>query len=170
MTNYEFLFNGDVVASSVEKDSESLKVRLGEKEFEFHSAGNNLFSATINGTRHQVAVVKHKGVYYIDIDSVLLEVQEVSEVGFSGGASDRGGEKDKVFAPMPGKIVKIMVEVGDEVEEKQPMVIVEAMKMENQVNSCAKGKVKAINFAPGDQVGTESPIIELELPVEETSR
>jgi biotin carboxyl carrier protein len=64
---------------------------------------------------------------------------------------------------MPGKIVKIMVAVGDEVTEKQPMVIVEAMKMENQVNCRAKGKVKAVNFAPGDQVDTESPIIELEL-------
>jgi biotin carboxyl carrier protein len=43
------------------------------------------------------------------------------------------------------------------------MVIVEAMKMENQVNAKAGGTVKAINFAPGDQVDTESPIIELDL-------
>ncbi len=48
-------------------------------------------------------------------------------------------------------------------EEKQPMVIVEAMKMENQVNSKAKGTVKAVNFAAGDQVDTETPIIELDL-------
>jgi len=43
------------------------------------------------------------------------------------------------------------------------MVIVEAMKMENQVNAKAKGKVKAVNFAVGDQVDTETPIIELEI-------
>jgi biotin carboxyl carrier protein len=43
------------------------------------------------------------------------------------------------------------------------MVIVEAMKMENPVNAQAKGKVKAVNFAVGQQVDTESPIIELEL-------
>jgi biotin carboxyl carrier protein len=43
------------------------------------------------------------------------------------------------------------------------MVIVEAMKMENQVNSRAKGKVKAVNFSAGDQVDTETPIIELDI-------
>ena len=43
------------------------------------------------------------------------------------------------------------------------MVIVEAMKRENQVNSRANGTVKAVNFAVGDQVDTETPIIELEL-------
>jgi biotin carboxyl carrier protein len=164
VSSCEFLFNGDVVASVLEKDGESLKVRIGEKEFEFRSLGNDLFSTTVNGARTDVAVVKHKGVYYIDINSVLLEVRETSEDTFAGGAGDLVGEKDKVFAPMPGKIVKIMVEVGDEVAEKQPMVIVEAMKMENQVNSRAKGRVKAVNFASGDQVGTENPIIELELP------
>ena len=77
------------------------------------------------------------------------------------------GEKDKILAPMPGKIVKIQVAMGDEVTEKQPMVIVEAMKMEHQVMARANGKVKAINFADGDQVDTESPIIELELEAEE---
>ena len=46
---------------------------------------------------------------------------------------------------------------------KQPLVIVEAMKMENQVNAKAKGKVKKVNFAAGDQVDTEKPIIELEI-------
>lgn len=162
MSSHEFLFNGDVVASVLEKDGKHLKVKVADKEFEFHSVGDNLLSTTVNGARTHVAVVKHKGVYYIDVNSVLLEVQETSDATFGGGVGDHGGEKDKVFAPMPGKIVKIMVEVGDEVNEKQPLVIVEAMKMENQVNSRAKGKVKAVNFAPGDQVDTKNPIIELE--------
>jgi 3-methylcrotonyl-CoA carboxylase alpha subunit len=163
MSSCEFLFNGDVVASVLEKEGENLKVKVGEKEFEFRSIGNNLFSTTVNGANTYIAVVKHKGVYYIDINSVLLEVQETSEDMYAGGAGDAIGEKDKIFAPMPGKIVKIMVKVDDQVDEKQPLVIVEAMKMEHQVNSGAGGRVKAINFAQGDQVDTETPIIELEL-------
>ncbi len=163
MSSYEFLFDGDAVTSSLEKDGGGFRVKVGSSEFEFRSVGDNLFSTSINGARRQIAVVKHKGVYYIDIDSALLEVQEASEDTFGGGASDLVGEKDKVFAPMPGKIVKIMVKVGDKVVEKQPLVIVEAMKMENQVNSRAKGRVKAVHFSPGDQVDTERAIIELEL-------
>jgi biotin carboxyl carrier protein len=64
---------------------------------------------------------------------------------------------------MPGKIVKLLVGEGEKVAEKQPMVIVEAMKMENQVNSPSAGTVRKINFMDGDQVGTEIPIIELEI-------
>ncbi|MFH1372869.1 MAG: biotin/lipoyl-containing protein [bacterium] len=163
MSNWEFVIDGDVVASTLEKDGQLLRVKVGDREFTFLPLGDNLYATTVNGSRMLIAAARHRDGFYIDIDSVLLEVREVSEDVGAGGGGDSGGEKDKVFAPMPGKIVKIMVAVGDEVEVKQPLVIVEAMKMENQVNSRANGKVKAINFAAGDQVDTESPIIELEL-------
>ena len=78
-----------------------------------------------------------------------------------GGVVDSGTFHLK--APMPGLVVSVVVEEGQEVKEKQPMVIVEAMKMENQVNALAAGKVKKINFGDGDQVDTETPIIELEI-------
>ena len=164
MNNLEFLFNdSDLVISSYEKTGDIFRIKIGEKEFELQFLGNNLYSTVINGTRAKIAVVKHKGVYYIDYDSVLLEVKEPDEQGFAGGGGDHGTEKDKIYAPMPGKIVKLMVSEGDEVDVKQPMVVVEAMKMENQVNAKAKGRVKAVNFAEGDQVDTEKPIIELDL-------
>ncbi len=163
MNSHEFLFDDEVVSTVFEKSKEGFKVVAGEKEFFFQPVGENLYRVNINGTNHQAAVVAYKGTYYIDIDSVLIELTEPSEDGFAGGAGGQAGEKDKVFAPMPGKIVKILVEVGDDVTEKQAMVIVEAMKMENQVNCKAKGKVKAVNFAAGDQVDTETPIIELQL-------
>ncbi len=163
MNKHEFLFDDEVVATEFEKSKEGFKVSAGEKEFLFQPMGENLYRVNINGTNHRAAVVCYRGTYYIDIDSVLIELTEPSEEGFAGGAAGHAGEKDKIFAPMPGKIVKVLVDVGDEVEEKQAMVIVEAMKMENQVNAKAKGKVKAVNFAAGDQVDTERPIIELEL-------
>ena len=166
MNSFDFLFEGETQTASVEKTSDGYKVKSGEKEFVFEPAGENLFHVNINGNRHLAAVAFSKGTYYIDIDSTLLEVQEPSEDGFAGGDGGHGGEKDKIFAPMPGKVVKILVEVGQEIDVKQPMVIVEAMKMENQVNSKAKGIVKAINFTDGDQVDTETPIIELELDEE----
>ncbi|UCE24778.1 MAG: hypothetical protein JSU74_01640 [Candidatus Zixiibacteriota bacterium] len=163
MNSHEFLIDGETVSATFDRKGDTITVITGEKEFSFQPAGDNLFNVTVNGHTYHAAAVYNKGVFYIDIDSVLLEVKEPSEDGFAGGATGHEGEKDKIYAPMPGKIVKVMVSVGDEVEVKQPMVIVEAMKMENQVNSKAAGKVKAVNFAPGDQVDTESPIIELDL-------
>ena len=163
MSSYEFVFEGDNTSATVDKQGDLLKIKVGEKEYEFQRIGENLYSSMVNGHRSTIAAVKHKGVYYIDFDSLHLEVRDPSEDGFAGGDAGHAGEKDKIYAPMPGKIVKIMVSVGDEVTVKQPMVVVEAMKMENQVNAKAAGKVKAINFEDGDQVDTEQPIIELDL-------
>lgn len=163
MNKSEFVYDGEVVTATCEKSGGILTATVGEKVYDFTPVGENLYATMANGHRCLVGVAMRNGTYYVDIDSVLIELQAPSEDTFAGGAGGQAGEKDKIYAPMPGKIVKIMVEVGDEVTEKQPMVIVEAMKMENQVNSRAIGKVKAVNFAVGDQVDTETPIIELEI-------
>ncbi|MCJ7577768.1 MAG: biotin/lipoyl-binding protein, partial [candidate division Zixibacteria bacterium] len=68
--------------------------------------------------------------------------------------------------PMPGKIVKILVREGDKVRKGQGLVIVEAMKMENEIRSPGAGIVKKINFKEGNLVDTADLIIELE-PEEE---
>ncbi len=136
---------------------------VGGREYQLTPHGENLFAVLVDGKRSLVAAVKHKGTFYVDVDAMQVELTDASDATIAAGGGDHAGEKDKIFAPMPGKIVKIMVAVGDSVDIKQPMVIVEAMKMENQVNARAKGKVKAVNFAAGDQVDTEKPIIELEL-------
>lgn len=166
MSNLEFLFEGEVIDTKVERRSQTIAVMIGEKELVLLPAGNNLYTAQVDGRTVSIAAVRHKDKYYLDIDSVLIELTEPSADMTSSGTGD-DVEADKIFAPMPGKVVKILVEMGQEVQEKTPMVIVEAMKMENQVNAKAKGKVIAINFAAGDQVDTESPIIELELEARE---
>jgi biotin carboxyl carrier protein len=101
---------------------------------------------------------------FVDIDGVLYEFATPSDENGAGGTG--GGidaDPTKVFAPMPGKVVKLMVAAGDAVDVKQHLVIVEAMKMEHIVIAKAKGTVKVVNFAVGDQVDTDTPIIELEL-------
>jgi glutaconyl-CoA/methylmalonyl-CoA decarboxylase subunit gamma len=167
MSNHEFIFDGVDITATIEKNGESFKATVGDKTLELQPVGQNLFSTFVNGERKVIAAARdNKGTTYIDIDSVLIELKEPSEDGFGGGGGDAEGEKDKIYAPMPGKIVKLLVKVGDEVKEKQQMVIVEAMKMENPVLCKADGKVKAINFSDGDQVDTDNPIIELELEEE----
>lgn len=163
MPDYEFLIGNETVDCSVEKHEQGYVVRVDKESVDVKQVEPGQYAVTVNGERKIVAAAFERGVWYVDIDSTQLELREPDEEGFGGGASDQSAEKDKVFAPMPGKIVKVLVAVGEEVEEKQPLVIVEAMKMENQVNSAAKGKVKAINIQAGEQVDTETPLIELEV-------
>ena len=69
----------------------------------------------------------------------------------SGGTS--------VAAPMPGTILKVLVNVGDQVAENQPLIVLEAMKMENDIPSVAAGKVLAINVKQGDSVEAGQALI-----------
>ena len=73
-----------------------------------------------------------------------------------------GGAKSGVKSPLPGVILDIKVNVGDEVKKGQTIIILEAMKMENSINADKDGKVTAINVSKGESVleGTDLVIIE----------
>ena len=67
------------------------------------------------------------------------------------GAESADGEQS-VLAPMPGRVVRVLVSPGDPVELRQGVVVVEAMKMENELRSPKKGRVKSIGVTPGTSV------------------
>lgn len=73
-----------------------------------------------------------------------------------------GGAKSGVKSPLPGVILDIKVNVGDEVKKGQTLIILEAMKMENSINADKDGKIAAINVSKGESVleGTDLVIIE----------
>ena len=66
----------------------------------------------------------------------------------------------EVVAPMPGTIINIMVNVGDEVLEYQEVIILEAMKMENAIPSTEAGTVKEIKVQVNDKVATDQMVLE----------
>ncbi len=67
----------------------------------------------------------------------------------------------EIIAPMPGSVFKILCEPNQSVEPGQALVILEAMKMEHTLKSDLKGKVKKINFKPGDSVQSDDILIEI---------
>jgi acetyl-CoA/propionyl-CoA carboxylase, biotin carboxylase, biotin carboxyl carrier protein len=78
----------------------------------------------------------------------------------SSGAGGAGGTgSGNVTVPMQGTIVKVLVEVGQEVEAGQAVVVLEAMKMENQITAEKAGKVTEIRVAPGDTVGSGDVVV-----------
>jgi len=68
----------------------------------------------------------------------------------------------EILAPMPGLIIEICFDVGDTVREFQTVMILEAMKMENQIASTADGKVAEINVKVGDAVKGDQVLMALE--------
>jgi acetyl/propionyl-CoA carboxylase alpha subunit len=83
----------------------------------------------------------------------------------AAAASDHagpGGEQSSVVAPMPGTVIKLLVGAGDEVRARQPLVVLEAMKMETPLASPYAAKVRAVHVAEGDRVAGGALLIELE--------
>ena len=67
-----------------------------------------------------------------------------------------------VLAPMPGTIIEILVEVGDEVKADEELIILEAMKMENPIVASADGKVAEIKVEEEDKVAANDVLVVLE--------
>lgn len=84
---------------------------------------------------------------------VAVEVEEKAVIVITG---------DTVNAPLPGRIIEIMVKVGDMVTVDQNVLSLEAMKMENLIATAFAGRVKQILVEPGDIVATDAQLIEIE--------
>ena len=74
---------------------------------------------------------------------------------------EQANDRSRLVSPMPGKVVKINVKEGDEVEEGTVMIVVEAMKMENNIVATAKAKVKRVLVSEGEMVDNKKQLIEL---------
>ena len=68
------------------------------------------------------------------------------------GAADAAVAKKDIRSPMPGRVIKVLVAAGDSVAPGAPLVVVEAMKMENELSAEGPGTVKDVLVKPGDAV------------------
>jgi pyruvate carboxylase subunit B len=113
--------------------------------------------------------------YYIKVDDKLEEVyletlQEVlasgPEAPVSAGTAKGGRPKASgpgdVTTPMPGRVVKVLVAEGAKISTGDPVLVIEAMKMENQVTAPIDGTVKTIHVKEGDQVNSDETLIQIE--------
>ncbi len=80
-------------------------------------------------------------------------------VGDHGGP---GGRASTVTAPMPGTVISLLVGPGDSVRARQPLVVLEAMKMETPLSSPYDAVVRAVHVAEGDRVAGGAVLVELE--------
>lgn len=80
---------------------------------------------------------------------------------FASESDSKDETHENLTAPMPGTIVKVLVEIGDKVEDGTPIIIIEAMKMETKLYSSISGVVNKINCSAGEQVDSDFVLVEL---------
>lgn len=157
-----FTFLGQPVEAEVAREGDSLAVKTpaGERRFTFRlDSGELTLSADGATVRLPFAHVKDR--LYLHLEGKVWEFS-ASEQGFAGGA---GSEKfdGKVFPPMPGNVVKVMVKAGDLVAKGQPLVILESMKMEHTVGAPEAGKVLEVRAAAGTVAELTAPMVVMEV-------
>ena len=164
--DFEYLIAGKTVTVSINKKDNNYEIDLDDEQvlMEPVFSSSNFMSAISNGIFQKVYFASENGITYIFINGRQYRVEDLSRAEQKTVAKDHLliEEASEICAPMPGKILKILVNEGDAVEVKQNLVIVEAMKMENTINSSINANVIKINFKEGDIVDTGQPIIELE--------
>lgn len=114
-----------------------------------------LFDGADRSSREiQVSPGSAPGEMLVGIDgksvTVVVNGRRTGHAAGGGGAHARG--EQAVVAPMPGRVVRLLVASGDEVNARQPIVVVEAMKMENELRSPKAGRVKELVVKPGESV------------------
>lgn len=117
--------------------------------------GRTNYSLIVDNRSFEIEVDNAEDEYRVLVDGRNYHVSLVDErrVRVGGGQSEFQLQgRQKVSVPMPGKVIAVLVSEGDSVERGQGLVIVEAMKMENEVRSPIAGEVKEIKVKPGDAV------------------
>ena len=154
--------------------------RDGERvrEVEWKALGNGRYAVRVDAAEFEIAteltvdgrfrMTGDTGTTVAEVTAVgsrrfvrlgsLEFVLEREASGRRAGAAAHGGME----APMPGVITKVMVAAGAEVEKGQPLVALEAMKMEHMIRAPRAGKVKSVSASPGQMVQAGATLVELE--------
>ena len=118
----------------------------------------------VDGEEYEVELEKQDGVWNVTIEGKSFNIEiEGSSVGDTSGSkrkkSARGKKSGTISSTIPGKIVSISVKEGKMVLEGDVVMILEAMKMQNEIQAPLSGTVTALNCKPGDSVEANSPLI-----------
>jgi biotin carboxyl carrier protein len=133
-----------------------LKCRLDNREVNVDAvaAGRDVLSIVIDGRAWEVKRERVRGELHLMIagERYAAEVRDPRSLQARKAArADLEGPK-KLTSPMPGKVVRVLVKTGSDVEAGEGVLVVEAMKMQNEIKSPKKGKVSKILAAEGTTV------------------
>ena len=144
MKEYKYKINGNVY-----------KVAIGDIE-------DNIAHVEVNGTPYKVEMEKAPKVVVKPVARTAATSAPAAPATPVVNPAAASTGKSGVKSPLPGVILDIKVNVGDTVKKGQVIIILEAMKMENNINADKDGKITAINVNKGDSVleGTDLVIIE----------
>jgi biotin carboxyl carrier protein len=152
----------------VAHDGASVRVRVGERELaaEVQSLAGGGAIVTISGRRFRVASARNNASILVAVGPRNFEFKPVEE----SRRRHRGLASAEIVAPMPGKVLNLMVKEGDAVDTGQPLAVIEAMKMETTLAAESPAIIKRVCVAAGQMVDHGAVLIELSPPPDSSGR
>jgi biotin carboxyl carrier protein len=163
----ELEIDGQTIAAEFSTDNGSAQLKLGEQTHEasVSQPEPGFYIVQLNNRVYRCTLDKSPGgepEVIVNGQRVSITVRDKKRLrgSASGGAGATG--KISLTSPMPGKIVRVMLNAGDEVAANQGVLIVEAMKMQNEVLSPKTGKVAELRVIEGQTVNAGETLAVIE--------
>jgi biotin carboxyl carrier protein len=148
---------GEVRVVDVTGGGGRYRIAAGDRVWEVDSRATpaGIHSLLVDGVSYVADVTEDDGVSVVDLGGERYEVRVEEEtrhvIRTRGGAGGAGGAHT-LKAPLPGRVTHVSVKVGDTVKAGDPLLVIEAMKMENEFRATAPGTVAEVRVEPGQAV------------------
>ena len=125
----------------------------------------------VDGEEYEVELEKHNGLWNVTIEGKSFNIEiEGSSVGDTSVSkrkrANRGKKSGTISSTIPGKIVSISAKEGQMVSEGDVVMILEAMKMQNEIQAPISGRIVELNCSPGETIEANAPLIVIDPEVE----
>ena len=157
-----FLFRCDATDYAVSAGATDGAWHLQIGENSYSAAATRMpdgrLAVTLDGVRRTVRVVAAGGGLAVFADGAGWTLDEIDPLSPPPGADAAAG---RLAAPMPGRVVQLLVAAGGTVRRGQPLIVIEAMKMEHTIAAPRDGTIAAVHYAPGDLVEEGAELVAL---------
>ena len=146
------ILNGLEVRLDWKQDGETCRFRIEseqERVAEIRQVASSVYSVLVGGRSYQAILDGNS----VSIDGRSFEVEVLDPRRWSRERNHQAGEgRQNITASMPGKVIRVLVSPGDEVEAGQGLIVVEAMKMQNEMKAARAGRVMTLAAVAGATV------------------
>jgi len=148
----------------VDRENGSYIVEIDGTRFEIdaHKLEGDFYSILTDGRSYEVSVERRRDGYYVRHGASERMVTFSDRSRRAREEMRAGAGPEKILSVMPGRVVRVLVVEGDVVESGQGLVVVEAMKMENEIAASRAGTVRSIAVEPGQTVDTGALLVVVE--------
>ena len=157
--------DGKEIAVDVERHGGGYRVRLDDRwlEIDLVEAGPSLRSLRLaDGTQYSLVHHRNGNMHEVTLAATSVHVEITDPLLRRRKNEDEMGGGGVIFAPMPGRIARVLVEQGASVRKGAGLLILEAMKMENEIQAPVDGVVDRISVEPGQTVESGAELCHVE--------